>query len=85
MNQNMLHVCSSFIVQKEAYFLIRWNVNVNDADFSLIENQTLSNMGIARMPTHDEPCNQCKNNKLKWQCLDNFLFELLPLICEIFF
>ena len=56
MSQNMLHACSDFNVKKEAYFVLRWNIEVNDADYTLVENQTLSKMDIARMltPKYDE-------------------------------
>ena len=35
-------------------------------------------------PKCDEYYNQCENNKVKWPCLGNFLFKLLPFMCETF-
>ena len=32
MNQNMLHVCSGFNIQKEDYFVLLWNIDANDTD-----------------------------------------------------
>ena len=74
MNQNMLHSCSVFIVKKEAYFVLRWNIEVHDTDYPLVENRTLSKMDITRMlmPKYDKQYNQCKNNKVKWPCLEIF-------------
>ena len=60
MNQNMLHACSGFNVQKEAYFVLRWNTDVNDAEHPLVENKKLSKLDITRMliPKYDQYCNQ---------------------------
>ena len=87
MNQNMLHASSGFDAQKEAYVVMRWNVNVNNEEYPLVENATLSKMDIARRltPKHDEHSEQCKRNAVKWPCLDNFIFHLLPFLSEVLF
>ena len=42
MNQITLHACSDFSAQKEAYVVLRWNIDVNDEEHCLVENTTSS-------------------------------------------
>ena len=48
MNQNMLHASSGFNVHKEAPIVLHWNANVNDEEYPLVENTTLSKNGHCR-------------------------------------
>ena len=61
-------------------------MNVNDTECQLIKNQTLTKIDLARhlMPRYDLCFEQVKTNEIRWPCLDNFMFKLLPFMSEIF-
>ena len=63
----MLRACSGFDAQKEAYFVLCWNIDTNGMEHTLVENVKLSKMDIVRMimPKYDEFCEQCKGNNVK--------------------
>ena len=66
--------------------MLRWKIDVNDEEHPLVENTTLSKMDLAQrlIPKYDDYCKKCKKSKVKWPCLDNFMFRLLPFLSEIF-
>ena len=59
---------------------------MNDEEHPLVENAMLSKIDVARrlIPKYDLYYKQYKRNKIKWPCLDNFMFSLLPFLSEIF-
>ena len=70
-------------LENESCCAMDWCVSINDTDFNLIENKTLTGLDLPSMLVfpHDYLAHSCNNRKLKCKCGIRFIFKLLPTLC----